>query len=354
MPLPNPGLAPEKVQAAGTDTSEAADVRRKQRKRLQNRLNQRAHRDRTRDLHATGSRRQSRPFQTDRWRLDEIDSRPSNALTPGQRLERAYDGQANDLSGVNRSGSGFLIPLSDRILSTATVELYGQKLWVVSSPVGASSSPTSALSPNADHLLRLLNYNAFRGFFYNKSLLSRLTKHLSQSSGQTQVVDIMQRFPGQTTILPAAPNIPCYLVPTRLQMEKPHATWIDLLPFPRIRDNLIRHHDRFDHWMFMRDVIGNLVDELMFLKPKGGPKPRGYLQVVQTEGIDEGLTTNRKGLILWGEPHDPENWEATPEFLRNWGWAVEGCRELVEYSNRWRSVRDEEPIKLSDGMHVPA
>lgn len=54
-----------------------------------------------------------------------------------------------------------------------------------------------------------------------------------------------------------------------------------------------------------------------------------------------------KGLIVWGEPHEIQNWEATPGFLAKWAWAVEGCEELVEISNRWRMRRGEDPMRLS-------
>lgn len=62
---------------------------------------------------------------------------------------------------------------------------------------------------------------------------------------------------------------------------------------------------------------------------------------------DDEVTSGRKGLIVWGEPHETQSWEATPGFLAKWAWAVEGCEELVETSNRWRMQRGEEPIRLS-------
>jgi hypothetical protein len=59
------------------------------------------------------------------------------------------------------------------------------------------------------------------------------------------------------------------------------------------------------------------------------------------------VTSGRNGLIIWGEPHDMQSWEATPGFLAKWSWAVEGCDELVKISNHWRMRRGEEPIRLA-------
>jgi hypothetical protein len=68
-----------------------------------------------------------------------------------------------------------------------------------------------------------------------------------------------------------------------------------------------------------------------------------------TEGRDEDeVTAERKGLIVWGEPYDMRSWEATPGFLAKWSWAVEGCDDLIQSSNRWRQMRGEEPIRLSE------
>ncbi|KAF7555942.1 hypothetical protein G7Z17_g1766 [Cylindrodendrum hubeiense] len=77
-----------------------------------------------------------------------------------------------------------------------------------------------------------------------------------------------------------------------------------------------------------------------------GPEPRQPLTLVSGSDADE-VTAGRKGLIVWGEPHEMQSWEATPGFLTKWSWVVEGCEDLVEISNRWRMKRGEEPMRLS-------
>lgn len=58
---------------------------------------------------------------------------------------------------------------------------------------------------------------------------------------------------------PVEPNIPPSLAPTPLQQNRYHSIWIDFIPFPRIRDNLIRHEGLFDHWDLIYDLVGELM-----------------------------------------------------------------------------------------------
>ena len=60
---------------------------------------------------------------------------------------------------------------------------------------------------------------------------------------------------------------------------------------------------------------------------------------------DSDITSDRRGLIVWGDPWILENWEITPGFVRKWAWAVEGCDDLIRATNKWRTSRGEEPIR---------
>ncbi|KAJ5974553.1 hypothetical protein N7481_011763 [Penicillium waksmanii] len=158
-----------------------------------------------------------------------------------------------------------------------------------------------------------------------------------------------------TSVYPLNPNIPFSLVPTRLQQTRLHPIWINFFPFPCLRDNLIRREGNFDHWELLQDLIGELMSATPVQKRRGTPltftvsDPQTLWTLPLTTGRDEDeITAGRKGLIVWGEPYDVRNWEATPGFLAKWSWAVEGCDDLVESSNRWRLMRGEEPICLSE------
>jgi len=113
-------------------------------------------------------------------------------------------------------------------------------------------------------------------------------------------------------------KIPAALRPTQLQRQVQHHPWIDLLPVPEMRDNLLRAGDTFDDMELCGDLVG------FFSHPTG-----------------------RTGMIIWGEPWEISGWEVTEEFLMQWGWTIRGCESIVESTNRWRAKRGEEPLDFS-------
>lgn len=58
----------------------------------------------------------------------------------------------------------------------------------------------------------------------------------------------------------------------------------------------------------------------------------------------EDIPNEQTGLIVWGEPWDSAGWEVSETFVRNWGWTVKGCVELLESTNYWRTTRSEKPL----------
>jgi hypothetical protein len=129
-------------------------------------------------------------------------------------------------------------------------------------------------------------------------------------------------------------------------MATEHQTWIDSIPFPNMRDNLIKREAEYDPSEFAWDIIGDLLNITMYLTPRTvnqAEAPHG--EGTSLSGDDE-LTTARKGLIVWGDPHDPRNWEVTPGFIQKWRWTMEGCEHLIRSSNHWRQIRGEEPLRL--------
>ena len=144
---------------------------------------------------------------------------------------------------------------------------------------------------------------------------------------------------------PTRHRLPPCLQPTHLQMNSPHPGWMDVLPFPELRDNLIRRQHSFDHIQFLRDLLGDLVERA----PSRVQRQRGLILQGNSRDCDneydDKTALNGEGLILWGEPYLKESWEATPQFLVKWAWATMGCYELVNISNRWRISRGEEPLE---------
>ncbi|KAF5568915.1 hypothetical protein FPHYL_2482 [Fusarium phyllophilum] len=117
--------------------------------------------------------------------------------------------------------------------------------------------------------------------------------------------------------LQSCDSCPLYLQLIALQRTVPHHPWIDLFPIPQMRNNIllsIRHLD-----------MDELCSDLLDVKP----------------GLDE-----KPSLIVWGDPWDLHGWEASPSFLQKWGWMLEGCRDILQATNYWRESRGEDKILL--------
>lgn len=221
---------------------------------------------------------------------------------------------------------------------------------LIQPPVNLDPQPiTFPLS--SDHLLHLIQYNVVRALISNKRTLNTL--HMDPT-----ICTITSRCRDDTALYPLKPDIPPSLIPTALQQTRYHSTWINVIPFPRVRDNLIRYEGRFDPWELMQDLVGELLNLTPAPPQRHAPVsaniPETQRPLTLSSGHDpDEVTTGRNGLIVWGEPHEMTSWEATPGFLAKWAWAAEGCGELVEISNYWRMKRGEEPMRLAMSRSYP-
>ncbi|KAK9435840.1 hypothetical protein VB005_10643 [Metarhizium brunneum] len=113
---------------------------------------------------------------------------------------------------------------------------------------------------------------------------------------------------------------PYSMNPTLLQLKVEHHPWIDFFPCPRLRDNLLAAlvpgREMLDEDHLCRDVVD------------GGA----------------GAGVDSAGLIVWGTPWEPGGWEVTESFVEKWGWLLAGCVELKEATNYWRGKRGLEGI----------
>ncbi|KAF4998189.1 hypothetical protein FDECE_11866 [Fusarium decemcellulare] len=115
-------------------------------------------------------------------------------------------------------------------------------------------------------------------------------------------------------------SFPEHLRPTPLQRAIEHHPWSDLLPIPRLRDNIINGFTSgaFDEDELCEDLLG----------------------VVCTSQRDEAF------LIVWGDPTDLYSWEVSVGFLKKWGFLLRGCPELIDSTNRWRLKRGEAKLNI--------
>lgn len=332
------GLSGRTAIGEGQEARAGSDSTNRQRRTIQNRKNQRAHRLRKKGQDLS-SVLKSRPFQVVRWRLDTPDGLSDTKRTVTSSID-------------NR-------PLCTQITASAP-EFTNPPTAAIEPPQSRTQTyltPPSVVFPlSADHLLHLVQYNVFRAFVSNKRTLNLLLTGWADTPPSPTSCPISGPYRDDTSVFPLNPNIPAALVPTLFQQAHPHPVWINLIPFPPIRDNLIRYQEHFDHWEFLQDLIGEFMGANQFQSRETRPPT---IRVTDPEPLDEdAITKGRKGLIVWGEPHEMQNWEATPGFFANWAWAVEGCHELIKNSNRWRLLRGEDPIRspasrLPDRCQVP-
>ncbi|KAF7131080.1 hypothetical protein CNMCM5793_004067 [Aspergillus hiratsukae] len=312
MPVKLPAMDPEKNCEHWTGIEDS-----KQRKKVQNRLNQRAHRRRISEKKAQDPTARRRPYRVDRWRItnDRL-SQPSNTerTSTDELANRTSSHQMSELAAVSAE---------------------------------PDSPPNVQFPLPADHLLHLIHYNVFRALVSNKDVLRHFTRIIAPTDNVNNLQDSRRLCGGPTIIHPLYTGLPSSLFPTSLQMVHPHSNWIDMLPFPQIRDNLIQWEGYVDVVDFLKDLFGDMVNDNLSITPERcEPFPTSAQILLQGEDGDV-VTAGRRGLIVWGEPYVKESWEATPGFLKKWAFLLKGCEELIETSNRWRAIRGEEPIILA-------
>jgi hypothetical protein len=246
-------------------------------------------------------------YQVNRWRLDELGATTASSLP-------------------QRHGA-----------STAALETTAQKPQEANSPV-ATQTQQLWFPLSVDHLIHLVKYNVFRGLWKNKFMVDSLTVPYCAPGPS---IDTSVAFPRYSSILPKAPEYCGSLAPTQVQMNLNHFSWIDCLPCPIMRENLISQEFNFSHVDFLRDLVGTMINLDMFKAP--------FLPISTDDADDvggRGAATAGSGLILWGEPHMIDSWEITPEYLLKWSWTIMNCQELVNSTNHWRSSRGETPLLL--------
>ncbi|CEL06552.1 hypothetical protein ASPCAL09725 [Aspergillus calidoustus] len=117
-------------------------------------------------------------------------------------------------------------------------------------------------------------------------------------------------------------RLPVSLRPTPIQLSTPHHPWLDLIPFPQLRDNLIRLGDALDDTQLCFDMSG-----------------RGSATGVPDKRL--GNAGGETGVIVWRDPWDPSGWEVTETFWRRWHWVLRDCTEVMRVTDSWRRVRGE-------------
>jgi hypothetical protein len=159
----------------------------------------------------------------------------------------------------------------------------------------------------SDHLISLIKYNLYRAVAANSWAIGIDPRQMHS--------DILSPFTSKgPDITSLCLSLPPSLRPTAVQRSVPHHPYIDLFPFPFLRDRLIELGATIDEDQLCADFAGdNLPSEF------GG----------------------HTGLIVWGEPWDPQSWEIAEPLWKKWPVLLKDCADLLEATNYWRQRRDE-------------
>ncbi|KAJ1329739.1 DUF3425 domain-containing protein [Microdochium nivale] len=300
------GPRPSHMRHRADDWSGISNQR--QRKKIQNRLNQRLSRQRRRGREPLPSSSLSSTSST----LSSV-SPSSSASSPPALCSKS---------------SWAIMPAT---FTNCTVEDLPQKRAVLARFAEQALASYRTGNPSADHRLRIIQLNTINGLTCNAAALGFTFDWL--------ICETLSPFgppvPASRTIGPSAAlarpvhagvarGAPRSLVPTALQKSLPHHPWLDLFPLPLMRDNLIiactQHLSAEDEDRLFQDIM------------------------------ESGGTTRSEwaGLGIWGDPWDPYSWEVSVPFLRRWGRLIQGCPELIVSTNHWRRQRGEEPIADPD------
>ncbi|KAJ5578451.1 uncharacterized protein N7459_007415 [Penicillium hispanicum] len=162
-------------------------------------------------------------------------------------------------------------------------------------------------SPRTDLLLDLIQFNFTRALMENTRVLGLRSDQLHDDA--ISPFNTAGPWPDDSLL-----TLPVDLQPTVIQRSIPHHPWLDLLPVPQMRDNLI--------------LAGDFEETQLCLDMKGSGSTR----------------SQRSGIIVWSDPWDPAGWEVTAPFARSWGWVIRDCHDLAHSTNRWRAKRNERPL----------
>ncbi|TVY26175.1 hypothetical protein LHYA1_G005365 [Lachnellula hyalina] len=187
---------------------------------------------------------------------------------------------------------------------------------------GTPTYPTTRIvfPLTSDHLITLVQYNVLRAAMTNLRLLSALHTVPSECSQALRIVPVPTT--NATTFSGPDQPVPPSLEPTPLQRAVTHDKWINILPHAVWRDNCILAAGTYDSNDMRRDFLGGL-----------------------WEGFP-GSEAERRGLIAWSTPWEISGWEVSEGFIEKWGWLLKGCKGVMEATNRWRALRGEEPVVI--------
>ncbi len=180
----------------------------------------------------------------------------------------------------------------------------------------------------SDHLITLVYYNVYRALIANVEALG-LDLNLMYTD------DYPSPFlPLSPTATSRIRRLPPSLEPTELQRTMAHHPQWDIFPYAELRDNILQYGEaNIDDLELCIDMVGDGCHN--------DDDQCGKLRVQE-----------QNGLIVWGEPWDDDGWEVTETFARKWHFLIRGAHKLQRSTNHWRLARDEEPLDFEKILEI--
>lgn len=119
-----------------------------------------------------------------------------------------------------------------------------------------------------------------------------------------------------------ARQYPTQLMPTTLQRAVRHHSWLDLFPFPSLRNRILKGIESGD--LDEDTVCDALCCELLNLEAE-----------------------EEAPVMIWGDSWEMASWEFSVSFVWKWASLLRECPEILEATNHWRGLRGDEPISLA-------
>ncbi|EXJ92483.1 hypothetical protein A1O3_01035 [Capronia epimyces CBS 606.96] len=171
----------------------------------------------------------------------------------------------------------------------------------------------------SDHLISLVSYNVYRALIVNIALLGLDLNLMCLDDYPSPFLPLSQSANSNIRRLPPA------LEPTELQKTVAHHPEWDIIPDPDVRDNILRHgEENLDDIALCLYMVGEVIGD-----------------DVEDLDID---TQHKNGVIIWGEPWDITGWEVTLGFASKWPFILRNAPRIQNSTNRWRLLRGEDPL----------
>lgn len=282
-----------------------------ERRRIQNRLNQRAFRERQRSGEGRKSTSPQKQAQSDEEGKDDDDEKKGSDGDDDDddddedeeedSSSEDEDDDEDDDDDAEQSNPGSPPPGP-----AARPHFNGQVSRAACTP--ATSVPSS--DNPWDELAQLINRNFMQAVSANAQRLGLNPTALRAGTATS------------TPRLRNTANLPPTLKPVEVQHQLPHDPLIDTIPHSRLRFNILR-----------AIATGNL-DAARF---SASLRRSGAVINVQGEA-------RRSGLIVWNFPEQLASWELSEGFVMVFGFLLEGCEDFIAATNVWRTRRGERSL----------